>query len=66
MDGDYDLNEQLKQDAVKVFDAAFEKVDFSNGAAAAELINKWVNKKYAILYVTVQKQYDEYFHICKF
>ncbi|XP_013144480.1 PREDICTED: antichymotrypsin-2-like isoform X3 [Papilio polytes] len=45
MDGDYDLNEQLKQDAVKVFDAAFEKVDFSNGAAAAELINKWVESK---------------------
>ncbi|KPJ19237.1 Serine protease inhibitor 3/4 [Papilio machaon] len=45
MDGNYDLNEQLKEDAVKVFDASFEKVDFSNGAAAAELINKWVESK---------------------
>ncbi|XP_045542243.1 antichymotrypsin-2-like isoform X1 [Papilio machaon] len=45
MDGNYDLNEQLKEDAVKVFDVSFEKVDFSNGAAAAKLINKWVKSK---------------------
>ncbi|XP_013167065.1 PREDICTED: antichymotrypsin-2-like isoform X2 [Papilio xuthus] len=45
MEGNYDLNEQLKEDAVKVFDASFEKVDFSNGAAAAEIINKWVESK---------------------
>ncbi|XP_046967460.1 antichymotrypsin-2-like isoform X3 [Vanessa cardui] len=44
-DGDYDLDEKLKADAIKVFDAALEKVDFSNGAAAADLINKWVEKQ---------------------
>ncbi|OWR46227.1 serpin-2 [Danaus plexippus plexippus] len=41
-EGDYDLNEDLKKDAVSVFNAAFEKVDFSQSKAAANLINKWV------------------------
>ncbi|XP_047537054.1 antichymotrypsin-2-like isoform X2 [Vanessa atalanta] len=44
-DGDYDLDEKLKDDAVKIFDAGLEKVDFSDGAAAADLINKWVEKQ---------------------
>ncbi|XP_050354467.1 antichymotrypsin-2-like isoform X2 [Nymphalis io] len=44
-EGDYDLDGQLKADAIKVFDAALEKVNFSNGAAAANLINKWVEEQ---------------------
>lgn len=42
-DGDYDLNEQLKTDAIKVFDAGLEKVNFGDAAAAANLINQWVS-----------------------
>ncbi|CAH2990005.1 unnamed protein product [Chilo suppressalis] len=45
MEGGYDLQPQLKEDAVKVFDAAFEKVDFCNSAHAANLINTWVEDK---------------------
>ncbi|CAH2267161.1 antichymotrypsin-2-like isoform X3 [Pararge aegeria] len=44
-EGDYDLNEQLKNDAIKVFDAGLEKLNFDNGAAAAKLINQWVESK---------------------
>ncbi|XP_032510918.2 serine protease inhibitor 3/4-like isoform X1 [Danaus plexippus] len=44
-EGDYDLNEDLKKDAVSVFNAAFEKVDFRQNAAAANLINKWVENQ---------------------
>ncbi|NP_001037021.1 serine protease inhibitor 2 [Bombyx mori] len=44
-EGDYELDPKLKKDAVEVFDADFEKVDFDNGAAAAGLINKWVENK---------------------
>lgn len=42
MDGPYDLNDKLKEDAVKVFDADFEKLDFRNGPASASTINNWV------------------------
>lgn len=42
MDGGYELNPQLEEDAVKVFDAGIEKLDFSKGAYCANLINKWV------------------------
>lgn len=41
-EGDYDLQPQLKEDAVKVFDAAFEKVNFDNAGATADIINAWV------------------------
>ncbi|XP_068629004.1 antichymotrypsin-2-like isoform X2 [Battus philenor] len=44
-DGVYDLEQNLKEDAVKVFDASFEKINFDDGAAAAEKINKWVESK---------------------
>lgn len=39
---DCELNSQLKKDAVDVFDAELEKVDFGDSAAAAKLINGWV------------------------
>lgn len=42
-EGDYDLNENMKEDAVKVFDAALEKIDFNKSVAAADAINKWVS-----------------------
>ncbi|CAH2990002.1 unnamed protein product [Chilo suppressalis] len=45
MEGGYDLQPQLKEDAVNVFDAAFEKVDFCNSAHAANLINTGVEEK---------------------
>ncbi|XP_063393784.1 antichymotrypsin-2-like isoform X1 [Cydia fagiglandana] len=41
----HELDSKLKDDAVKVFDAALEPMDFSNGAAAAKLINDWVESK---------------------
>lgn len=41
-DGEHKLHPQLEQDAIKVFDAGIEKINFDNGAVAAELINKWV------------------------
>lgn len=44
-EGDYDLNENMKEDAVKVFDAALEKIDFNKSVAAADAINKWVEGK---------------------
>lgn len=42
-DGDYDLHAELKTDAVKVFDAELEKLNFDDGASAANLINQWVS-----------------------
>lgn len=33
----------MKEDAVKVFDAALEKIDFNKSVAAADAINKWVS-----------------------
>lgn len=50
-EGPYDLEPKLKEDAVKVFDAAIEKLDFNTGAAAVNVINKWVGSstnKYAL------------------
>lgn len=44
-DGGYELVPQLKDDAVKVFNADIEKANFDNGPAAADLINKWVESK---------------------
>ncbi|CAH0722510.1 unnamed protein product, partial [Brenthis ino] len=44
-EGGYDLNEDLKIDAVKIFDAALEKIDFGNSVNAAKLINDWVEGK---------------------
>ncbi|GBP21439.1 hypothetical protein EVAR_12040_1 [Eumeta japonica] len=44
-EGSYDLAPEIKKDAVDVFDADFEKVDFGDSAAAAALINKWVESK---------------------
>ncbi|XP_052753704.1 antichymotrypsin-2-like isoform X2 [Galleria mellonella] len=45
MEGDYDLVPELKKDAITVFDAGIEKINFSNGAAAATHINQWVEDK---------------------
>lgn len=44
-EGEYDLRSELKEDAVKIFDADFEKVNFDDGVAAAQLINNWVESK---------------------
>lgn len=44
-EGDYDLEENLKKDAIAVFDAALEKIDFANSAVAAKEINEWVEDK---------------------
>ncbi|XP_021191896.3 serine protease inhibitor 3/4 isoform X3 [Helicoverpa armigera] len=41
-EGPYDLEPKLKEDAVKVFNAAIEKLDFGTGGAAVEVINDWV------------------------
>ncbi|XP_048005080.1 antichymotrypsin-2-like isoform X2 [Leguminivora glycinivorella] len=41
----HELDAKLKDDAVKVFDAALEPMDFSDGAAAAKVINDWVESK---------------------
>ncbi|GBP21437.1 Alaserpin [Eumeta japonica] len=41
-EGPYDLVPEIKKDAVDVFDADFEKIDFGHGAAAAALINNWL------------------------
>ncbi|CAK1548274.1 unnamed protein product [Leptosia nina] len=43
-DGGYELNSALQNDAVKVFDAAIEKLDFAR-AGAADTVNKWVESK---------------------
>lgn len=48
-DGGYKLNNNLEIDAVKVFDAGLEKIDFGSGAAA-QTINKWVR---VILYFVI-------------
>ncbi|XP_075985818.1 antichymotrypsin-2-like isoform X2 [Anticarsia gemmatalis] len=45
MEGSYDLHPELKKDAVKVFDAAMEKVDFAAASAAVKNINDWVENK---------------------
>ena len=42
-EGDYDLEENLKKDAIAVFDAALEKLNFGNSAVAAKEINEWVS-----------------------
>lgn len=42
-EGDYDLEENLKKDAIAVFDAALEKMNFGNSAVAAKEINEWVS-----------------------
>ncbi|KAF9419262.1 hypothetical protein HW555_004189 [Spodoptera exigua] len=44
-DGSYDLQPSLKVDAEKVFNAGIEKIDFNTGAAAVEVINKWVESQ---------------------
>lgn len=41
-EGDYELLPKLKEDAIKVFDGGIEKLNFDNGATAANVINKWV------------------------
>lgn len=48
-EGGYELNEDLKIDAVKIFDAALEKVNFGDSVKAAKLINDWVNIIYKII-----------------
>lgn len=42
-EGAYELDAKLKEDAIKVFDAALEKINFGKSDAAS-IINKWVNK----------------------
>lgn len=59
MEGEYDLNPKLKEDAVKVFDADFEKLNFANGNAAAATINKWV-RKLRKLYIMVKESWRLY------
>ncbi|XP_041974476.1 antichymotrypsin-2-like isoform X3 [Aricia agestis] len=44
-EGAYELVKELEEDAVKVFDAAIEKINFGDSAAASNLINKWVEQK---------------------
>ncbi|KAJ8734736.1 hypothetical protein PYW08_013986 [Mythimna loreyi] len=44
-EGPYDLESSLKEDAIKVFNAAIEKLDFNTGAAAVNVINKWVESQ---------------------
>ncbi|CAH0600569.1 unnamed protein product [Chrysodeixis includens] len=44
-EGAYDLQEEIKNDAIKIFDAAIEKLDFAKGAEAAQAINAWVEGK---------------------
>ncbi|XP_026324377.1 serine protease inhibitor 3/4-like isoform X1 [Hyposmocoma kahamanoa] len=45
MEGSYELDDNLQKDAVNVFDAGIEKVNFVNSQAAASLINSWVENK---------------------
>ncbi|KAM3966458.1 serine protease inhibitor 2 isoform 2-T2 [Aphomia sociella] len=45
MEGDYDLQDGIKNDAIKVFDAGIEKLNFNLGAEAARHINQWVEDK---------------------
>lgn len=42
MEGSYDLHPKLKNDAAKIFDAAMEKINFSDNVAAVNNINSWV------------------------
>ncbi|KAJ0181145.1 hypothetical protein K1T71_003230 [Dendrolimus kikuchii] len=44
-EGPYEICTELEQDAVKVFDAGIEKVNFDDGVTACNLINKWVEDK---------------------
>ncbi|CAB3237188.1 unnamed protein product [Arctia plantaginis] len=44
-DGDYELQPQIKDDAVKVFDAAMEKLNFGDNVSAVKTINGWVESK---------------------
>lgn len=41
-EGPYELNTELKEDAINVFDASFEKLNFDDGPGSADTINKWV------------------------
>lgn len=52
-EGDYDLEENLKKDAIAVFDAALEKIEFGNNVAAAKTINQWVSKVKNYYLVTI-------------
>ncbi|XP_045502421.1 antichymotrypsin-2-like isoform X2 [Colias croceus] len=44
-EGGYDLNPELKNDAIKVFDAGLDKLNFAESSAACSEINKWVEGK---------------------
>lgn len=44
-DGKYDLSTQVKEDAVEIFDAEMEKVNFSESAAVVSNVNEWVGNK---------------------
>ncbi|KAL4709175.1 hypothetical protein ACJJTC_008103 [Scirpophaga incertulas] len=45
MEGGYDLQAPIKEDAVNIFDAAFEIVNFAENVKAANIINSWVEGK---------------------
>ncbi|XP_053601689.1 serine protease inhibitor 3/4-like isoform X2 [Plodia interpunctella] len=45
MEGKYDLKPELKKDAIEVFDAELEKIDFKKSTDAAKRINSWVEEK---------------------
>lgn len=42
-DGNYELTTQINDDAIKVFDAGLEKIDFGKSHAAANTINSWAS-----------------------
>ncbi|XP_049887288.1 antichymotrypsin-2-like isoform X3 [Pectinophora gossypiella] len=44
-EGPHELQPKLQEDAVKVFDAGIEKIDFAKSTAAAQQINQWVESK---------------------
>lgn len=44
-DGPYELHPELKEDAIKIFDAAMEKVDFCDSVSTIAAINEWVESK---------------------
>ncbi|XP_060809974.1 antichymotrypsin-2 isoform X2 [Amyelois transitella] len=45
MEGAYDLQSPIKSDAVRVFDAELEKINFSKSDESAKIINTWVENK---------------------
>ncbi|XP_059048997.1 antichymotrypsin-2-like isoform X1 [Achroia grisella] len=45
MEGQYDLSPDLKTDAIDVFDAGIEKLNFNENVASANHINQWVESK---------------------